>query len=898
MVEAPARSPSTPGVAGGPGPDAADAADAADALVVTKLRVPGPPRAFVPRPRLAARLAADADAAGGLTLVCAPAGCGKTALLADWVRHSPWPAAWLALDAGDNDAGRFWRHVVAALAGARPGLGAQVVAQLRAPQPPPLEAVLAGLLNELAALPDPLVLVLDDYHVVEEPRIHASLAYLLEHRPPALRVALASRADPPLPLARWRARGQLAELRAADLRFLPEEAASLLGALAGADLPPAAAAALEARTEGWAAGLQLAGLSLRGRAGAADVAGFVATFTGSHRYVLDYLSEEVLARLPERWVRFLLETSVLERLSGPLCDAVTGGAGGQEVLEALERANLFLVPLDEVRGWWRYHQLFADLLRARLLRADPARAAALHGKAAAWCERHGPPDEAVRHALAAGDAGWAARLVEQHAQARFVRGETATVQRWLAALPGELVRRRPRLGIAKAVWAFMVGRVDEVEPALADVERATAGRASGPPQETVAGAAEAAKAARAPRGHANVPAMLAILRAELARQRGDPDRTIAFAERARAHVGGDDRLLRSLVGWNLGAATLMQGRAARRRGPWPRSPPSTGRPARPTARCGPATPSAGPSAPRAGSARPSRPAGRRSRPPPGRPKGRARPRTPPTPVAGVAHVGLAEVLRERGDLGAALDHATEGVRLCRQLGSPEWLGTSLTALAWARQARGDQAGARAAIDEAERALPGSDAVADWNVPAAAQRARLALARGEVAGAAGWAVARGLDADDAPGFAREREYLVLARVLLAQGAPQRALGLLRRLHELAAGQGRTGSLIEVRALQALALAGSGDEAGALHALVDALALAAPEGYVAVFVDEGPAAARLLDTLAAAGQRRRLAAAGVPPEYLRRLGARSSQVGPTRRAAVAGGAPERHQDWSSP
>jgi hypothetical protein len=283
---------------------------------------------------------------------------------------------------------------------------------------------------------------LDDYHLIEGAPIHHTLGVLLERGPPQLRLVLASRADPPLPLARLRARGQLAELRERDLRFTPQETTALLEEAMGLDLPAASLAALAARTEGWVAGLQLAALSLQGHT---DPAGFVASFSGSHQYVLDYLTEEVLARRSEDLVGFLLETSVLERLSGELCDAVTGRSDSQHVLGQIERANLFLVPLDEVRGWWRYHQLFADLLRARLHQQQPDRVPELHRAAAAWCQQHGLADEAVRHAVAAGDPDWAARLIEQHVEALYRRSEAATMQRWYAALPAELVRSRPRL---------------------------------------------------------------------------------------------------------------------------------------------------------------------------------------------------------------------------------------------------------------------------------------------------------------------------------------------------------------------------------------------------------------------------------------------------------------------
>ena len=422
-------------------PAAGAATSERDVLLATKLNAPGLRPDLVPRPRLAQRL--DEGLAQGLVLACAPAGYGKTVLLAEWVRRVRHPVAWLSLDAGDNDPARFWRHTVAALDRARPGISERMGPLLGPPPPPSFEPLVTALINELAAQPDAdeaLLLVLDDYHLISSPLVHESLGFLLEHRPPGLQLALTSRSDPPLGLARLRARGQLTELRAAELRFTPGEATALLeqvatapgGARPGAPLPDAAAAALAARTEGWAAGLQLAGLSLRGRS---DVDGFVAAFTGSHRYVLDYLAEEVLEQQPGRVREFLLETSILERLSGELCDAATGRPGSQALLEEAERAGLFVVPLDEVRGWWRYHHLFADLLSARLQREQPRRVSELHRNATAWYAERGLADDAIRHAVAAGEMTWAARLIERHYDAIFQQGESATIQRWIWHCP-------------------------------------------------------------------------------------------------------------------------------------------------------------------------------------------------------------------------------------------------------------------------------------------------------------------------------------------------------------------------------------------------------------------------------------------------------------------------------
>jgi LuxR family maltose regulon positive regulatory protein len=537
-----------------------------DVLLATKLHMPRSQPGFVPRRRLVEAL--GEGLARGRVLVCAPAGSGKTALLADWARGSGRPVAWLGLDGGDSDPARFWRYAVAALDRARPGLADRV-----GPLPPgSAEGLVTALINELAADPGPdeVLLVLDDYHLVDSGPVHESVAFLLENLPPGLRVVVSGRADPPLPLARLRARGQLAELRAADLRFTPEEAAALLGETAGPGLPAVAAEALTARTEGWAAGLQLAALSLRRHA---DPAGFAAAFGGSNRFVLDYLADEVLDRQTGQIRAFLLETSVLERLSGELCDAVTGRPGSQAMLAGIERAGLFLVPLDEVRGWWRYHHLFADLLRARLQAEQPGRVQALHRAAAAWCEDHGLADDAVRHALAAGDAGWAARLVERHVEALLGRSEGVTLRRWLSALPAQAVRGRPRLCLAQAYGAAQGFQTEALEALLDDAERAFAVSGDEPYEPSLG----------PPQGDsvlANVPAGIAFLHASLARLRGDAALAADFNRQALAHLGEDDWLMRSFVRWNQALTDWLDGRLGQPSAAWQRYSLSGGRPAR------------------------------------------------------------------------------------------------------------------------------------------------------------------------------------------------------------------------------------------------------------------------------------------------------------------------------
>jgi LuxR family transcriptional regulator, maltose regulon positive regulatory protein len=816
-----------------------------DALLATKLHIPRPRPGSLTRPGLLERL--SEATARELTLVCAPAGFGKTTLLANWARGSRRPVAWLSLDHGDSDPARFWRYVAAALDRLRPGIGGQVAGLLHGVQQPPLEAVVTAVVNHLVAAPDEVVLVLDDYHLVEGRPVHDSLTVLLERLPPGLRLVLASRADPPLPLARLRGRGQLAEVRQRDLRFTVEEAAALLETAAGQPLPEAAVAALTARTEGWVAGLQLAGLSLQGHD---DPAAFVASFSGSHRFVLDYLAEEVLDRQPEPLRTFLLETSMLERLSGPLCDAVTGRADGQRLLEQVERANLFLIPLDGQRRWWRFHHLFADLLRARLQRERPDRVPELHRAAAAWCEAHELGDDAIRHALAAGDPHWAARLIERHLEEQILRrSEGATLARWLAALPAEVVRSRPRLCLGQAIAALLAGRTDQAEPLIRAAEDAAVVAGNEPYQPSVGRTASIL---------ANLPAVLAVGHADLARLRGDAEGEAAFARAVLARLTDQDRLLGSFARYHLAMADWLGGRlreaertlaqvvaervAAGERYLAVRAGYDLGHLQQGQGRLGTAVRTYQRGLELAGE--------------PGQPR---------LPAAGMAQVGLAEVLYERDQLDDAARHATAGVAHCRELAYTPVLAAGLAVLARIRHAQDDPAGALDAIGEAEAVMPVPE-VADLLNPVPSQRARLLLAHGHLAEAARWARERGLGADDRPDYPRERAYLVLARVLLAEQTPEPALGLLGRLRDLAVAEDRGGSLVEVEALRALALAAAGDQAGALAALAEAVRLAAPEGYVRVFVDEGLPMATLLGRLATAPA---VAAGGPPRHHLGRL-----------------------------
>src|SRR6266851_9176163 len=438
-------------------------------LLETKFYVPKWRRGLVPRPRLSERLNRGAESK--LTLVSAPAGFGKTTLLADWlaaVAVDGRTVTWLSLDQSDNHPASFWTYLIAALQTAEPHIGASAISLLQSPQPPPIEAVLTLLLNELGGMSADLVLVLDDYHVIDARDIHDGMTFLLDHLPPQPHLVIASRADPPLPLARLRARGELVEIRAADLRFTPDEAAVYLNQVMGLDLSAGDVAALEGRTEGWIAALQLAALSMQGRD---DVAGFIAGFAGDDRYIVDYLAEEVLQRQPESVRSFLQQTSILDRLSGPLCDAVTGQVGGKAMLEALERANLFVVPLDDRRHWYRYHHLFADVLHARLLHEQPDRVPDLHLRASAWYEQSGERSVAIGHALAAGDFERAADLVELAIPAMRRSRQEAAVRGWLELLPDEVIRVRPVLSVGFAGALLARGELEGVEARLRDAEQ-------------------------------------------------------------------------------------------------------------------------------------------------------------------------------------------------------------------------------------------------------------------------------------------------------------------------------------------------------------------------------------------------------------------------------------------
>jgi len=819
-------------------------------LIGTKFYRPQSRPGLVARPRLDERL--DRGAEGRLTLVSAPVGFGKTTVLAAWLdrdggrgRDGDGPAvgpavgrpvAWLSLDARDSRPATFWAYLVAALQSVVPEVGAGVLPLLQTGQVP-TEAVLTTVLNQLAALPDGVTLVLDDYHLADGPVIAEGMGYVLEHLPPQVHLVISTRADPGLPLSRLRARGELVEVRAADLRFTPEEASAYLAAATGLALSADAVTTLEARTEGWIAALQLAALSLRGRP---DVDAFVATFAGEDRYIVDYLVDEVLARQPEHLRTFLLRTSVLDRLSGPLCDAVTGGDGGRATLDGLDRANLFVLPLDDHRRWYRYHHLFADVLQLHLRDERPDEVAQLHARASRWYERAGEPVPAVRHALSAGDVDRAAALVELAVPALRRDRQEGTIRGWLHDLPDDVVARRPVLAIG-FIGALMAGNeFADVPRRLAEVERRLP-RPGGPDVEGMV-VVDTASWER-------LPGAVELYRAALALLGGDVGGTLRHADLAlgRAAPGDDVTLaaasaLAGLAHWSLGDLDAAhRGYAASVVG---------------LRRAGHLSDVLGCTITLAdlrlvqGRLRDAQAtyadAARVSTPPGG----------PPLRGAADMQVGLSQVALERGDVAAAREHLERAQALGERFGLPQYPYRVRAAGAALREAAGDLAGAVALLDDAQRVYVG-DFSPDVR-PLAALRARLAVRQGRLDEAEAWARARGVALSDDLSYARECEHLTLARLRLAGSAasagprrPAEVEAFVARLLAAATDGGRTGSVLEALVLLALTRQARGDRAGAVAALERALVAAEPEGFAWVVVREGPALVPLLDVVAGRG-----------------------------------------------
>lgn len=804
-------------------------------LLTTKLYIPRPRSNLVSRPRLIGRLNAGLDRK--LTLIAAPAGFGKTTLLSEWIPQSPRCVTWLSLDEGDNDPARFWAYFIAAVQMLNPEIGLSAQAMLRSPQLPDFETVLTTLINELAAFPDQFAHVFDDYHVIENADIDRGLAFMLEHQPPNMHLVINSRADPDLPLSRLRGRGQLVEIRAADLRFTFYEASLFLNRAMGLDLSQESIAALEQRTEGWIAGLQLAALSMQG---SADVDGFIKAFTGSNRYIVNYLIEEVLNQRPEGTLDFLLQTSILDRMCGPLCEAVTGQADGGGTLRRLERAHLLTIPLDDEGRWYRYHHLFAEVLQARLRQSQPESMAELHGRASDWYEANDSVNEAVRHALAAGDAVRAGDLIERERWTLLGRGEANTLRNWLDELPGEVVSDRPGLNLAYA-WIFsLLEQAESIEPRLQKAETALAVNGS-------EGSDQVAQSADAMRGE------IATLRAETALSQSDIPRAIELCRDALKLLPEDNPMM-------LGVTTYFLGHGERRSGNMTEAERVYDR----ASSLGLQTDNfllalhalANLSDVQIFMGRLNDAAETSQR----ILQVTAERRRQSWPVAGLAYQGLSKLHYEWNDLDRAERDSRLGIEAGQRGGLTGLEISSRSVLAFTVQARGDLGGA-------DQILQQIAAMTDQHhhpvhaARAAAWEARLRLRQGRTEQAVRWAETCGLHGDDAVlPYAREAEYLTLARVLIAQGQSGVVLELLDRLLQVAVSDQRGGSQIQILMLQALARQRHSDLPGALKALERALALAEPEGYMRTFVDEGEMMRLLIDDF-------RLAIAEGKPENLR-------------------------------
>jgi ATP/maltotriose-dependent transcriptional regulator MalT len=808
-------------------------------LLETKLYVPRPRVDLVSRPRLVDAL--RLGAAQKLTVVIAPAGFGKTTLLATWLGDSSDAKAWVSLDPSDNEPTLFWAYFVRALEKIHAGVGRRALALLQSPQPPAIESMLTVLLNEIDAVDADFTIVLDDYHVIDAAPIHGGLTFVLDHLPERMRLVIASRAEPPLPLARMRARGELTELRAANLRFTIDEASAFLTQVMHLDVSADDTATLERRTEGWIAGLKLAALSMKARG---EALGFVDDFSGNNRYVADYLVEEVLKSEPDGIRRFLLATAILDRLSGPLCDAVTGSTGSQLLLEELERRNLFVVALDDRGEWYRYHHLFADVLQRQARAADPDAARLCHGRASVWYDQHGSPSVAVRHALAADDVERAAKLLEQSWPEKDRSYESA---QWLArvkALPESVVRKRPVLSMGYAWGLLNSGELEAAEPWLASVEQQLETNA-----QVLVGDDERFR---------SLGAEVAAARVYLAQALGDTPGSVEHATRVLELVPeGDDAAratglaLLALARWGRGDLesgyrTFADALATMRKAGHDLDV------VRGTFVLGDIRVSQG----RLREALSIYESGLQL----------AR----EVAQSGLAetdelHLGLSEVYLEWNDLPSAMSQLET---MDRSAAHNAYTGNRrrwYTAMARLREVQGDLDGALELLNQAE-AHERRDPVPRVR-PIQALKARIRLAQGDVEAAMEQVSATKLSVDDTLSYLREFEHVTLARILLArhgrrgeEHSANDALRLLERLSSAAEAGGRIGSLIEILVLVAVAQQTLGNLRPALDSLTRALGLAAPEGYLRVFLDEGTRLRELL---------RHAITRGLAGEYTRRV-----------------------------
>ena len=775
-------------------------------ILATKLYIPPSRPKIVLRPRLIEQL--NEGLVGKLTLISAPAGFGKTTLVSEWIASCGMPVAWLSLDKGDNDPARFISYLVKALQMIQAGIGEGLLVALQSPQPLQFENILTTLLNEITTIPDNFILVLDDYHLIDAKPVDNALTFLIEHLPPHMHLVIATREDPQLPLARFRARSQLTELRAAELRFTPVEAAEFLNQVMGLDLSAEDIAALETRTEGWIAGLQLAAISMHGHQ---DTASFIKSFTGSHHFVLDYLLEEVLHQQSASVQTFLLRTSILDRLCGPLCEAIlrAPAGSGQETLEYLERANLFIVPLDNERRWYRYHHLFAELLRQRLHQSDTSSTeeggsvAELHRRASQWYEDNSLEIEAFHHATAANDIERVVRLIEGPRTPLHYRGGAVHILNWLASLPTTVLDARPLLWVIYASATLTIGLVTGVEQKVQAAEAALQGAEPDDKTKDLIG-------------------RIASIRATLAVTQGQVEAIITQSRRALEYLHPDNLPERAAITWKMGYAYDLQGDRAAARQAYTE--------AMSTCEAIGRTVIAMMAAIGLGNIQVT--------------ENQLYLATEtyrqvlqlvgdsPPPNALGAYLGLARIYYEWNDLDAAQQHAQQSVQLARQYDlTIDRFIISEVFLARLKLARGDVAGAAAMLAETEQSVRQNNFV--QRIP-------------EVAGAQVLVLLRQGNLSEAVHLVQTHDLPISqARVYLAQGDPASALAVLAPFRQQMETKGWVDERLKVMVLQAVALHAHGEKDKAVQLLNEALALSEPGGFIRIFVDEGESMRLLIE-----------------------------------------------------
>lgn len=814
-------------------------------VLTTKFYAPPHQPRLVVRPRLIEKLNEGLRASRRLTLISAPAGFGKTTLVGEWAAGCGRPVAWLSLDEADNDPTRFLTYLVSALQTSMPNIGEGVLDALQAPQPPPTESILTSLLNEISTVPDKFILVLDDYHLVDARPVDYAITFLLEHLPPQMHVAITTREDPNLQLARFRVRNQLTELRAADLRFTPSEAAEFLNQVMGLNLTTEDVSALESRTEGWIAGLQLAALSMKGQQ---DVHGFIQAFAGDHRYIVDYLVEEVLRRQPEPVRNFLLQTSILERLTGPLCDVVNAQTGSKSILEQLRRENLFLIPLDDRREWYRYHHLFADVLRMHLMTDQPGIVPALHHRASEWYEQNRLTADAIRHALVGRDFERAAELVEKAIPFMRQSRQEPTLLGWFNALPDEIFQNHPVLNINYAGTLLQNGQFDGVESRLLDI-----GQWLATPEEV-----------RRPPFYVDemefqrLPSSVHMYHAAIALAKGDVPNAMSHASKVLELAPENDNFPR-------GAASSLLGLASWTSGDLETAYQMFSEGMAHLQKVGYISDVVGGSVTLAD-----------IRVTQGRLReamsiyehGLQLATKQGAPIlrgAADMHVGMSGLYHERNDLIAAEQHLLKSKDLGELNGLPKNPYRWRVAAARIHEAHGDLDDALDMLNEAEPLY-----LSDFSPnirPIQALKARVCIKQGELEKAIAWARERKLSIDEEPSYLREFEQITFVRILLSRyqsdnkdSSLQDAIGYLERLLKAAEAGGRVGSAIEIMILQALTHQMQEDLPAALSLLERALKLAEPEGYMRIFLDEGSSMAELIHEARAKG---------IMPDYTGRL-----------------------------